>query len=295
MINQLDIIKIFGNFLPYLKELKKGIIVIKYGGAAMKDVNLTHKVIEDIILLYNLGLKLIIVHGGGPMINLWLNKVSIQTVFQNGLRITDEKTMEIVEMVLSGKVNKELVNLININNVQAIGLSGKDGGFITASSIDNTSNNLIGKIVSINPSLINLLIDNNYLPVIAPIASDLKGQSYNINADIVAGEIASAINAHKLIILTDTPGILLDASDPTTILSSLDINKVNTLINQNVITGGMLPKVNCCLKAISQGVDSTHIIDGRVPHGLLLNLLTEYPIGSTIKSSSCLDNNSMLF
>jgi acetylglutamate kinase len=295
MINQLDIIKIFGNFLPFLKELKKGIIVIKYGGAAMKDVNLTHKVIEDIILLYNLGLKLIIVHGGGPMINLWLNKVSIQTVFQNGLRITDEKTMEIVEMVLSGKVNKELVNLININNVQAIGLSGKDGGFITASSIDNTSNNLIGKIVSINPSLINLLIDNNYLPVIAPIASDLKGQSYNINADIVAGEIASAINAHKLIILTDTPGILLDASDPTTILSSLDINKVNTLINQNVITGGMLPKVNCCLKAISQGVDSTHIIDGRVPHGLLLNLLTEYPIGSTIKSSSCLDNNSMLF
>jgi acetylglutamate kinase len=295
MINQLDIIKIFGNFLPYLKELKKGIIVIKYGGAAMKDVNLTHKVIEDIILLYNLGLKLIIVHGGGPMINLWLNKVSIPTVFQNGLRITDEKTMEIVEMVLSGKVNKELVNLININNVQAIGLSGKDGGFITASSIDNTSNNLIGKIVSINPSLINLLIDNNYLPVIAPIASDLKGQSYNINADIVAGEIASAINAHKLIILTDTPGILLDASDPTTILSSLDINKVNTLIHQNVITGGMLPKVNCCLKAISQGVDSTHIIDGRVPHGLLLNLLTEYPIGSTIKSSSCIDNNSMLF
>nr|UEQ12215.1 acetylglutamate kinase [Batrachospermum sp.] len=295
MINQLDIIKIFGNFLPFLKELKKGIIVIKYGGAAMKDVNLTHKVIEDIVLLYNLGLKLIIVHGGGPMINIWLNKVSIQTVFQNGLRVTDEKTMEIVEMVLSGKVNKELVNLININKVQAIGLSGKDGGFITASSIDNTSNNLIGKIVSINPSLINLLIDNNYLPVIAPIASDLKGQSYNINADIVAGEIASAINAHKLIILTDTPGILLEASDPTTILSSLDINKVNTLIHQNIITGGMLPKVNCCLKAISQGVDSTHIIDGRVPHGLLLNLLTEYPIGSTIKSSSCLDNNSMLF
>jgi acetylglutamate kinase len=294
MINQLDLIKIFGNFLPFLKELKKGIIVIKYGGAAMKDVNLTNKVIEDIVLLYNLGLKLIIVHGGGPMINLWLNKVSIQTVFQNGLRVTDEETMEIVEMVLSGKVNKELVNLMNINKVQAIGLSGKDGGFITASSIDNTSNNLIGKIVSINPSLINLLIDHNYLPVIAPIASDLKGQSYNINADIVAGEIASSINAHKLIILTDTPGILLEASDPTSILSSLDVNKVNTLINQNIITGGMLPKVNCCLKAISQGVDSTHIIDGRVPHGLLLNLLTEYPIGSTIKSPSCLDSNSML-
>jgi acetylglutamate kinase len=294
MINQLDLIKIFGNFLPFLKELKKGIIVIKYGGAAMKDVNLTNKVIEDIVLLYNLGLKLIIVHGGGPMINLWLNKVSIQTVFQNGLRVTDEETMEIVEMVLSGKVNKELVNLMNINKVQAIGLSGKDGGFITASSIDNTSNNLIGKIVSINPSLINLLIDHNYLPVIAPIASDLKGQSYNINADIVAGEIASSINAYKLIILTDTPGILLEASDPTSILSSLDVNKVNTLINQNIITGGMLPKVNCCLKAISQGVDSTHIIDGRVPHGLLLNLLTEYPIGSTIKSPSCLDSNSML-
>nr|QHO64101.1 Acetylglutamate kinase [Lympha mucosa] len=295
MINQLNIIKIFGNFLPFLDELKKGIIVIKYGGAAMKDFNLTYKVIQDIILLYNLGLKLIIVHGGGPMIDLWLNKVNIQATFKDGLRVTDEKTMEVVEMVLSGKVNKELVNLINKNKVQAIGLSGKDGGFITASSIDNCPSSFVGQIVSINPNLINLLIDNNYLPVIAPIASDLNGQSYNINADIVAGEIASAINAHKLIILTDTPGILLETSDPTTILSSLNINKIKTLIDQNIITGGMLPKVNCCLKAISQGVDSTHIIDGRVSHGLLLNLLTDYPIGSTIKSSSCLDDNSVLF
>jgi acetylglutamate kinase len=234
--------------------------------------------------LYNLGLKLIIVHGGGPMINFWLNKVDIKTLFKNGLRVTDEKTLEVVEMVLRGKINGELVNLLNINKVQAVGLSGKDGGFITANSIDNSSNNLVGKIISINPTLINLLVDSNYLPVIAPIASDLSGQSYNINADIVAGEIACAMNAHKLIILTDTPGILLDGSDPTTLLSSLDTIKVKELIHQKIITGGMLPKVNCCLKAISEGVSSTHIIDGRVPHSLLFNLLTDYSIGSTIRS-----------
>jgi acetylglutamate kinase len=284
MIDYFNTIKIFEDILPSLGTLKKNTIVIKCGGAVMTDINLIYKIIEDIILLYNLGLKLIIVHGGGPMINFWLNKVNIKTLFKNGLRVTDEKTLEVVEMVLCGKINGELVNLLNINKVQAVGLSGKDGGFITANSIDDTSSNLVGKIISINPTLINLLVDNNYLPVIAPIASDLSGQSYNINADIVAGEIACAMNAHKLIILTDTPGILLDGSDPTTLLSSLDTIKVKELIHQNIITGGMLPKVNCCLKAISHGVSSTHIIDGRVPHSLLFNLLTDYSIGSTIRS-----------
>jgi acetylglutamate kinase len=284
MIDHFDTIKVFSSLLPSLKMLQKSIIVIKYGGSAMTDVALIHKIIEDIVLLYNLGLKLIIIHGGGPTINFWLNKINIKTLFKDGLRVTDEKTMEIVEMVLCGKVNKELVNLLNINKVKAVGLSGKDGSFIKANAIDDSSSNLVGKIISIDPTLINLLVDNKYLPVIAPIASNLNGRSYNINADIVAGEIASVMHAHKLIILTDTPGILLEPSDPTTLLSCLDTSKVKALIHKNVITGGMLPKVNCCLKAISQGVSSTHIIDGRIPHSLLLNLLTDYPIGSTIRS-----------
>ena len=284
MIDHFGTITVLKNFLPLLGTLKKNTIVIKFGGAAMTDITLIHDIIEDIILLYNLGLKLIIVHGGGPMINFWLNKINIKPMFENGLRVTDEKTLEVVEMVLCGKINGELVNLLNMNNVKAIGLSGRDAGFIIANSVGESSSNLIGKIISIDPTLINLLINNNYLPVVAPIASNLRGQSYNINADIVAGEIACAMNAHQLIILTDTPGILLEASDPTTLLSSLDTIKVKRLIHQNIITGGMLPKVNCCLKAISQGTSSTHIIDGRVPHSLLLSLLTDYPIGSTIRS-----------
>jgi acetylglutamate kinase len=281
-MNYMNIIKLLTQFSPSLEKLKTSPIVIKYGGAAMNDPSLTNHIIQDIVILHNLGLKIIIVHGGGPFINLWLDKTNIQTVFKDGMRVTDHQTMEIVEMVLSGKINKELVASLNSCNIPAIGLSGKDASLITASSIDGTNTNCVGQIDLINPLLLNTLINNNYLPVIAPIGSDFKGKSYNINADIVAGEIASVMNAQKLIIITDKPGILLEISDPTTLLQQLNIANIKLLIKQNIIKSGMLPKVECCLQAISKGVGSTHIIDGRISHSLLLSLSTNNSVGSTI-------------
>nr|YP_009297861.1 acetylglutamate kinase [Kumanoa americana]AOM67595.1 acetylglutamate kinase [Kumanoa americana] len=282
-MDYLNTVELLTKLLPSLDKLRTSTIVIKYGGAAMKDVKLTQQVVQDIVLLWKLGLRLIIVHGGGPLINFWLDKVNIQTIFENGIRVTDLKTMEVVEMVLAGKVNKQLVSILNNNNVSAIGLSGHDGNLIAASPINKSSNNYVGKIDKINPMILNLLLQNNYLPVVAPIGLNIEGQVYNINADTVAGEIAIATNAQKLIILTDKPGILLKVSDPSSLLSHLNSVKVKQLISDNVITSGMLPKVQCCLKAISQGVSSTHIIDGRISHSLLLSLLTDSPVGSMIE------------
>nr|UEQ12025.1 acetylglutamate kinase [Kumanoa mahlacensis] len=282
-MDYLNTVELLTKFLPSIEKLKTSTIVIKYGGAAMKDLKLTQQVIQDIVFLSKLGLKLIIVHGGGPLINFWLDKVNIQTFFENGIRVTDLKTMEVVEMVLSGKVNKQLVSILNSNNISAIGLSGHDANLITASPTSESNNNYVGRIDKINPIIINLLLKNNYLPVIAPVGLDIKGQAYNINADTVAGEIAIAINAQKLIILTDKPGILLNVVDPSSVISHLNIIKVKQLISQNIITAGMLPKVQCCLKAISQGVNATHIIDGRISHSLLLSLLTDCPVGSIIE------------
>lgn len=268
--------------IPHLSNQKNKKIVIKYGGAAMKNPRLTLKVIEDIVLLSLLGFSITLVHGGGPMINQWLEKLQIPPKFEDGVRITDSQTMEVVQMVLAGKVNKDLVDLFKQYHLKAVGISGQDANLIAPKPINQLPDNRVANIETLNLDLIHVLLNNNYLPIIAPTASDSFGRSYNINADTVAGRIAGSLKAHSLIILTDTPGILQNHRDSSSILSSLNLGEVHQLIKDGVIQGGMLPKVNCCIQALNDGVQLTSIIDGRIPNSLLLSLLTNSTVGSTI-------------
>nr|QCI04012.1 acetylglutamate kinase [Antithamnionella ternifolia] len=281
MINY-DFVESLDQLSSLIDHLYGKIVVVKYGGAAMKDSNLKKKVIHNILLLHRLGIKVILIHGGGPMINHWLNKLNIEPKFENGIRVTDNETMEIVEMVLVGKVNKDLVNLCNKNKGIAIGLSGKDASLAIASKLFKDSQNLVGTIDCVNVSILNLLLDQGYIPIIASVASDINGLTYNINADTFAGNIAEALNAYKLVLITDTPGIMLDINDNSSLQRSLNINQVEQLFNKEIIYGGMIPKVECCIKALKNNVKSTHIIDGRVSHSLLIELLTSNRIGSEI-------------
>nr|QCI06343.1 acetylglutamate kinase [Dictyurus purpurascens] len=273
---------LLNEILPFIQKYFGNIIVIKYGGAAMQSSILQLKVIQNISLLHSLGLKIVLVHGGGPFINEWLNKLNITPKFNKGIRITDSATMEIVEMVLAGKVNKNLVSLFSQNNIQSIGLSGKDSNLITSSALFNDSNNLVGKIDSINTNLLSLLLNNNYIPVIASIGIGDKNKMYNINADTAAGYIAESLNAHTLILLTDTSGIMLDTQDSSTLLKNLNTESIRKLKDKSVISGGMIPKVDCCIKALKSGVKFAHIIDGRIPDSLLHELFTVTRIGSKI-------------
>lgn len=270
------------NCLPFIYELRNKVIVIKYGGAAMQNDDLKVQVVQDILFLSSLGVKVVIVHGGGPAINDWLNRLNIQPKFENGIRMTNIQTMEIVEMVLVGKINKELVNLINIKDKIGVGLSGKDAKLLVASSLFNDSTNLVGKIDKVNVELLDLLLKKNYIPVIASVASSLDLITYNINADTAAGHIAQALKADKLILLTDTPGLLLDIKNVNTLQKNLNVDDIENFLNQNIIAGGMIPKVNCCIDALKNNVNSTHIIDGRREHSLLLELLTKDRVGSQI-------------
>nr|YP_009391313.1 acetylglutamate kinase [Dipterocladia arabiensis]ARW59457.1 acetylglutamate kinase [Dipterocladia arabiensis] len=270
------------DFLPILQHYIGRVFVIKYGGSVMKDEFLKSKVIEDLSFLHLLGIKIILVHGGGPFINQWLTKLNIKPVFNQGIRVTDESTMEIVEMVLAGKVNKNLVDLLNNKGILSIGLSGKDSNLIVASSLFNSSENLVGKIDHINHQILKILLNNNYIPVIASIGSGLDGKTYNINADTVAGSLAESLQADKLILLTDTPGVMYDINDSSTLIKTLNVDDVQKLQKDLVISGGMIPKVECCIKALKANVKSTHIIDGKVQHALLYELLTLDRIGSMI-------------
>lgn len=278
-----DKIELLINFLPSISNLQDKTIVIKYGGAAMTDAKLTQNVVQDLILLSSFGVKIIVVHGGGPEINTWLDKVQIQPKFEKGVRITDHKTMEIVEMVLAGKVNKYLVTLLNTLKAKAVGLCGKDAKILIAEPIDVSLKNKVGKIKEVNTDLLKILLDNQYIPILAPVALDLHGNSYNINADTVAGAIASSLSVDHLLVLTDTPGILRDAKDPSSLITSLRIDDIYDLIDKNIISGGMLPKVDCCINALKAGVKSTSVLDGRLPHSLLMNLLRKETSGSTIE------------
>lgn len=277
-----DEIKFLTETRLLLQNLINKVVVIKYGGAAMKDTLITEQVIEDIVFLHTIGVKVILVHGGGPEINKWLNKVNIPAKFCNGIRITDSNTMEIVEMVLTGRVNKTLVKLINKQHACAVGISGQDAKLIIAEPLYNDYNNLVADIKVVNPLILINLLKHKYIPVISPIASDERGHSYNINADIVAGAVSCKLQANQLIILTDTPGILSQANNSLSRVSQLCLDEINNLIQNNIITGGMLPKVNTCINALLNGVSITSIIDGRVPHSILLHLLTSEPIGSII-------------
>ena len=278
-------VRVLSEALPYIQKFANRTIVVKYGGAAMKDDNLKIKVIRDIVFLACVGVRPVVVHGGGPEINTWLQKLSIKPLFKHGLRVTDADTMDVVEMVLAGRVNKELVSLISRAGALAVGLCGKDGNLIQARPVGKEGVGFVGEVTNVNTGLIESLVNNNYVPVISSVAADENGQAYNINADTVAGEIAAALQAEKLILLTDTPGILYDYHDHSTLIKKLDIQKARELIDSGVVSGGMIPKVSCCVRSLAQGVRAAHILDGRLPHSLLLEVLTDEGIGSMIVAS----------
>jgi acetylglutamate kinase len=278
-------VRVLSEALPYIQQFAGRTIVIKYGGAAMKDSSLKDKVIRDIVFLSSVGVRPVVVHGGGPEINTWLDKLGIEPQFKDGLRVTDAATMEVVEMVLVGRVNKELVSLINQAGGLAVGLCGKDAHLVTARPVGQEGIGFVGEVNSIDARLVESLVKNGYIPVISSVAADETGQAYNINADTVAGEIAAALGAEKLILLTDTAGILKDYKDPSTLITRLNIQQARELIAQGIVAGGMIPKVNCCVRSLAQGVRAAHILDGRLPHSLLLEIFTDEGIGSMIVAS----------
>ncbi|MGH7999777.1 MAG: acetylglutamate kinase, partial [Brasilonema sp.] len=243
------------------------------------------KVICDIVFLSCVGLRPILVHGGGPEINSWLGKLGIEAQFKNGLRVTDAPTMDVVEMVLVGRVNKEIVTLISKAGGSAVGMCGKDGNLIRARPQGEEGIGFVGEVCSVDTKILETLVNNGYIPVVSSVAADETGQPYNINADTVAGEIAAAIGAEKLILLTDTRGILKDYKDPSTLIPRVDIQEARELITTGVVSGGMIPKVNCCVRSLAQGVRAAHIIDGRIPHALLLEIFTDVGIGTMLVGS----------
>ena len=281
-------VRILSEALPYIQKFSNRTIVIKYGGAAMKDGTLKAGVIRDIVFLSCVGVRPVVVHGGGPEINIWLDKLGIEPQFKDGLRVTNADTMDVVEMVLVGRVNKQLVSLINQAGGAAVGLCGKDANLIQARPVGKEGVGFVGEVTSVDTRLVESLVNNGYVPVISSVAADETGQPYNINADTVAGEIAAALQAEKLILLTDTPGILENYHDPSTLLTQLDIQTARKLIDQGVVSGGMIPKVTCCVRSLAQGVKAAHILDGRIPHALLLEIFSEEGIGSMIVASEYL-------
>ncbi|WP_017295301.1 acetylglutamate kinase [Geminocystis herdmanii] len=275
-------VRVLSEALPYIQKFAGRTIVVKYGGAAMKDSTLKEYVIRDIVFLASVGVRPVVVHGGGPEINTWLTKLGIEPQFKDGLRVTDAATMDVVEMVLVGRVNKELVTMVNNAGGKAVGICGKDGNLVQARSVDREKVGFVGEVMSVDISLVDSLVKSGYVPIISSVAADVDGQAHNINADTIAGEIAAALGAEKLILLTDTPGILQDFKDNSTLLYKLSIQDARDLIDQGVVGGGMIPKVTCCVRSLAQGVKAAHIIDGRIPHALLLEIFTDDGIGSMI-------------
>jgi len=265
--------------LPYIKRFAGSTFVVKYGGAAMEEESLKREFAKDMVLLKYVGINPVVVHGGGPKINKFLKDLNIPSSFVDGLRVTDEKTLEIAEMVLSGSVNKEIVKNINDMGGMAIGLSGKDGRLLLAKKVKGKDIGLVGEIVGVDISIIKDITKHGYIPVIAPIADGIDGKSYNINADTAAGSIAKALSAEKLILLTDVAGVLDTEGN---LISSLKMPDIEILIKNKTVSGGMIPKVSCCIDALQGGVEETHVIDGRVPHAILLEVFTDSGIGTQI-------------
>lgn len=271
--------------LPYIREFEGKTVVIKYGGAAMQKPELRKSTAEDIVLMRYVGMNPVIVHGGGPAINDMLKRLNIKSEFRNGLRVTDEETVSVVEMVLAGSVNKEIVSLINLTGGNAVGVCGKDGNLLQARRItleDGTDIGHVGEVSRVNPALVDVMCKSGMIPVIAPTGTDDEGGTWNVNADTAAGEIAGALAAEKLVFLTDTPGLLRDVDDPTSLIHSLSRREIEELTQKGVIAGGMIPKVEACLHALDRGVHKTHVIDGRVPHALLLEIFTATGLGTLI-------------
>lgn len=279
--------------LPYIKKFHGKTVVIKYGGNAMINEELKEAVLKDIVLMQLVGMRPVVVHGGGPDINAMLDKMQIESEFINGQRVTDEAAMQVVEMVLTGKVNSSIVKYLNQDGGEAVGLSGADANLLVAhkkrtkvTGEDGTQHEvdlgLVGEVESVNVDLLNSLLDQGYIPVISPVAIGAKGESYNVNADLAAGAVAAALKAEKLVLLTDVEGLYRDYKDKTSLISVLPVRLVEGLKAEGVIAGGMIPKIDCCVHAVKQGVGSVHILDGRVLHCILLEVFTREGIGTMV-------------
>lgn len=281
----LDKAEVLIEALPYIQRFNRKIIVIKYGGSAMLDADLKKKVIQDVVLLKLVGFKPIIVHGGGKEISRWVGKVGMEPHFINGLRVTDEETMELVEMVL-GKVNKELVSLVQSLGVKAVGISGKDGGMLQVSQKLPSGENIgyVGQVENVNPKVLYDLLEKDFLPIVFPVGMGEDFNTYNINADDAACAVAKSVNAEKLAFLTDIDGVCRDPENLDTVIPELYVSEAEQLIEDGCIGGGMLPKLNNCIDAIRNGVSRVHILDGRIPHSILLEIFTDKGIGTAILS-----------
>ena len=267
--------------LPYIKKYTGKVVVVKYGGNAMINEQLKQQVMEDIVLLWLIGVKIVLVHGGGPEISELMKKLGKEAQFVDGLRVTDKETVDIVQMVLAGKVNKTLVNMLEMKGGRAVGLSGMDGRLIEA-EIKDEKLGYVGEITKIHIKPVTDLLEKDYIPVISTLGCDKQGNTYNINGDTAAANIAGALGAEKLIMMTDIDGILRDKDDPSTLIPQITINEANKLYEDGIVTGGMIPKVECCIDAIHKGVKNVVILDGRVPHSILMELLTNEGAGTMV-------------
>ena len=267
--------------LPYIKKYSGKIVVVKYGGNAMINPQLKEQVMEDIALLWLIGVKVVLIHGGGPEISETMARFGKKAEFVNGLRVTDKETVDIVQMVLAGKVNKTLVNLLQMKGGHAVGLSGIDGGIIEA-TIKDEALGYVGEITKIRTQPITDLLEKNYIPVVSTVASDRQGNVYNINGDTAAAYIAGALEAERLIMMTDIAGVLRDKDDPSTLIPHISVEEAKGLYEEGVISGGMIPKVDCCIEAIGHGVKNVVIMDGRIPHSILMELLTDEGAGTMV-------------
>ena len=278
-------VSVLSEALPYIQRFAGRRMVVKYGGAAMVQAELREAVFRDLVLLRSVGVQPIVVHGGGPEINQWLERLAIEPKFQDGLRVTDAPTMDVVEMVLVGRVNKQIVNGLHQVGGRAVGLCGSDGQLVTARPYGDGSRGLVGDVAAVNPAVLGPILEAGYIPVISSVAADTAGQAHNINADTVAGELAASLQAEKLILLTDTPGILQDRHAPESLIRQLSLAMARELMASGVVQGGMTPKTECCIRALAQGVGAAHIVDGRVPHALLLEVFTNAGIGTMVVGS----------
>lgn len=271
--------------LPYIQRLAGEIVVIKYGGNAMVDEALARQFADDVVLLQTVGAKPVVVHGGGPQIGDLLARLGKESVFKDGLRVTDAETLEIARMVLEGKINSEIVAGINVHGPLAVGLSGGDASLIQA-SVRHADLGFVGDVAAVNPTIVQRLLAEDLIPVISTIGTDAAGQAYNINADTGAGAVAEALGAHKVIYLTDVEGLRLDADDPETLVSEITTADLQRLVDDGVMSGGMIPKIAACIHAVEHGVGSAHILDGRLPHVVLLELFTDTGVGTMITGST---------
>ena len=274
--------------LPYIRRYNGKIVVVKYGGNAMINEQLKQQVMEDIVLLWLIGVKVVLVHGGGPEISQTMTALGKEAVFVDGLRVTDRETVDIVQMVLAGKINKTLVNLLEMKGGQAMGISGMDGRLIEA-EIKDERLGYVGEITHINIQPVTDLLEKGYIPVISTLGCDRQGNAYNINGDTAAARVAGALEAERLIMLSDIPGLLRDKDDPTTLIPELSVMEAARLRQEGVISGGMIPKMECCVEAIRRGVKKVIIMDGRVPHSILMELLTDEGAGTMVKGASSMN------